>query len=321
MKSKPLKHFKVLDLTHRLPGPLAGHLLQDLGAQVIKVEDENFGDPFLDGFFKKMDPSFSHWYQSLNDGKNIQRFSLKENIQRLKEFIQNADIVLMGLPFKLQQSLGVTFEEMSNERAQNSPVVFLEMIGSHDSSKGMHDLNALAQSRLLDLYLYEVTHLDPQISPERIAPPFLPFAGIGYGAMISNMALGSLLKAKEEKCSQKEIISLEESVNSLLGPFYSPELEKTGQKTFLHNGRYPCYNIYPLADKGHLAVACLEPKYWQRFCDLLGLNLKEEQRFEFQDKTIFKTIQKKASELTYSQALELFNDQDCCVDLIGASGT
>ena len=35
---KPLESTKVIDLTHMLAGPLAGMVLADLGAEVIKVE-------------------------------------------------------------------------------------------------------------------------------------------------------------------------------------------------------------------------------------------------------------------------------------------
>lgn len=319
MMSKPLKDVKVLDLTHRLPGPLAGHLLCEMGASVTKVEDKKFGDPFRDGFFKEMDPSFSLWYESLNADKEVLRFSLKEEKSKIHKLIENSDIVLMGLPQKLQGDLGIDFKAVSEKRPNNRPVVYIEMFGSHSHTKGMHDLNALAQKNLLDLYLDEVAHLDEKIAPKRIAPPFLPFAGIGYGAMLSNQATAAMVLALRTKKSVQETISLEESIESLLSPFYSKKLQQTGQKTFLHNGRYPCYNIYPLKDKGHLAVACLEPKYWEKFCELLGLGLSLEERFEFKTDTVFSTIQSKVKEITFKEAYSLFKDQDCCVDVIGAT--
>ena len=60
------KKIKILDLTHRLPGPLAGMVLSDLGYDVIKIEDEKHKDPFLAGAFSDFDDSFEDWYRVLN---------------------------------------------------------------------------------------------------------------------------------------------------------------------------------------------------------------------------------------------------------------
>ena len=63
---KPLSGKTILDLSHRLPGPMAGKLLGDLGARVIKVEDKKFKDPFIYGLFAEMDNSFPIWYENIN---------------------------------------------------------------------------------------------------------------------------------------------------------------------------------------------------------------------------------------------------------------
>jgi crotonobetainyl-CoA:carnitine CoA-transferase CaiB-like acyl-CoA transferase len=55
MSFKPLTGMTIVDLSHRLPGPLCGKLLNDLGANVIKIEDHIFQDPFLSGLFAQFD--------------------------------------------------------------------------------------------------------------------------------------------------------------------------------------------------------------------------------------------------------------------------
>ncbi len=315
MKARPLADIQVLDLTHRLPGPLAGHLLQEMGAVVTKVEDEKFGDPFLDGFFKEMDPSFSLWYQAINKEKKIERFNLKEENQKLLELAQSSDIILMGLPPKIQTLYGLDFESLS--KTAKRPYAMISMTATHEQSRGMHDLNALALNRLIDLHVWEMTqnHQD-----QVVAPPFLPIAGIGFGSILASQALGHLLKARAEGLANSSIISLEESVQALWAPFYSEELQKSGQKRFLHNGRYPCYNIYRLKGGAHLAVASLEPKYWARFCTILELPLTEEERFSLKDtpqgEKVFSQITKKCQELDGQGAKKLFQAKDCCVDVI-----
>ena len=87
-----LKGIKIIDFTHRLPGPLAGKILTDLGAEVIKVEDIKHKDPFLSGMFSVFDASFEDWYEELNKGKKIIRLDFKATDikEQIKEILPNA---------------------------------------------------------------------------------------------------------------------------------------------------------------------------------------------------------------------------------------
>jgi crotonobetainyl-CoA:carnitine CoA-transferase CaiB-like acyl-CoA transferase len=48
----------------------------------------------------------------------------------------------------------------------------------------------------------------------------------------------------------------------------------------LLTGGAACYRIYETADGRHLTVAALEPKFWQRLCELLGRPDLEPRQFE-----------------------------------------
>jgi crotonobetainyl-CoA:carnitine CoA-transferase CaiB-like acyl-CoA transferase len=43
-----------------------------------------------------------------------------------------------------------------------------------------------------------------------------------------------------------------------------------GASRMLLNGGHPCYRVYRCAD-GWMSVAALEPKFWTRLCELLGV--------------------------------------------------
>ncbi len=77
------KKLKIIDLTHRLPGPLAGKILCDLGHEVIKIEDEKHKDPFLSGMFSSFDESFEDWYKELNQQKKIEGKKFRFNCGKL----------------------------------------------------------------------------------------------------------------------------------------------------------------------------------------------------------------------------------------------
>ena len=67
----PLKGLNVLEFCQRLPGPLAGYLLAEEGATVVKIEDENRRDPFEEGEFFELDHRYRDLYQTLNKKKSI----------------------------------------------------------------------------------------------------------------------------------------------------------------------------------------------------------------------------------------------------------
>src|SRR6478752_630200 len=97
------KKLRILDLTHRLPGPLAGKVLSDLGYEVYKIEDEKHKDPFLAGAFSEFDDSFEDWYKELNKDKKIIRLDFKspEIKTVMKGYLKEADGVLLSLSPKL----------------------------------------------------------------------------------------------------------------------------------------------------------------------------------------------------------------------------
>jgi alpha-methylacyl-CoA racemase len=308
MTYEPLAGITVLDFSHRLPGPLSTLQLKKLGARVIKIEDSNFGDPFDGGSFDEMDSSFSDWYITLNLGKEVRKLNLKTDKVELETLIKEASIILMGLPEKVQKKYSLSFEDCIKLRDHG---VFLEMTSSREQSFGMHDLNALAKNGLLELHIRERTSENAQW----IAPPFLPVAGISFASHLATEALAGLLKAVQTKTWIKRTAALEEAVQSLLNPLFSNKLRQTDQRDFLHNGRYPCYAIYPLKDKGYLAVASVEAKYWERFCETFKVGITPEDRFK-NDPEIFKTVSVEVSKYTHQEAAKLCDNLDACVSLV-----
>ena len=75
---KPLDGIKVLDLTRVLAGPYCGMVLQDLGAEVIKIENPKTGDdsrcfgPFKNGK--------SLYFTAINCGKKSLSLSLRAEV-------------------------------------------------------------------------------------------------------------------------------------------------------------------------------------------------------------------------------------------------
>lgn len=313
MNQNLLEGMTVLDLTHRLPGPMASYLLANLGAHVLKIEDKNFGDAFNDGLFALMEESFKSWYHSLNDNKEIKKWDFKslEDRQLLKSEIEKSDVVLMGLPHKLRKEMGLTAHELEKISGPNK--VFVELLASKDGSLAMHDINALAEIGLLDLHCQTVLPQTPK--GKRIAPPFLPVSGIAFGTHIACQILAASLKAHKVQRHQFINCYLKESTSVIYSPFWPLEVKEKGITSFLHNGKYPCYNIYQTKDHRFVALAAVEEKFWIQFCHKFQFSFSAQERFHFSDEKIFEQLEQKFSSLTSFEIKKIKGEDELCLTL------
>lgn len=307
---KPLQGIKVLDFSQRLPGPLAGMLLADLGAEVIKIEDQDYQDAFLDPRLAAFDDSFIHWYRILNQKKktlrlNFNSASIKKEVAPL---LSSADVVLHGMPEKYLQKLGLSKNDLEN---QTRPLAVLE-IGASSSQTSMHDLNAMASVGLLRLMLSPET-------PSPQAPPLLPLAGIAFGQQIALKALAQLRQAQRENKPSISQVYLYEELLEIMKPFWTQEFEQQNRTKFLHNGKYPCYCLYRLRDGNWVAVASVEEKFWLEFLKLFNIKLTAEDRFNSAPE-IFQTLANAFEARTTAEVEGLLKDKNICVSLIRSFG-
>ncbi len=303
---KPLLGFKIIDLSHRLPGPMTGKVLADLGAEVIKIEDQKFKDPFTAGLFADFDESFKDWYQALNQNKQLLRLDFNNEADKLKihDHIKNADAVIMGLPPSTRNKLNLSDSDLTFQR----PFVVIELLASLKHNRSLHDLNALADEGLLSLHV--------QGRKDKIVdPPFLPISGICFGLMGATNLIGSFLKAKRENKTVFAKTYLDESTEEVFGIFWPKKDRHHQRKKYLHNGKYPCYSIYQTKDEHYLALAAVEEKFWLRVCEVFQID-KTIDRFYDKDESVFKLISDKFSSLTAADIKSKVGDEDLCLSII-----
>ncbi len=308
-QSKPLDGLVILDFSSRLPGPLVGHMLSELGAQVIKVETQTHPDPFKSLKMGAQDIAFQSWYKNMNKDKD--HFILNpENEDELQALCKKAHMIIMGWPTKVQGQYGLSFEQMAQKSQWGS---YVEITASHHHDRPMHDLNVLAEMGLLTLHIKQ---WEKRNKTKRVAPPFLPIAGATFAHLIAQKVLACAVKSLKDQVWVYEKVSLEESIEATWNPLYAPDL-KGVQDTFLHSGRYPCYNIYPLKNhRAHLAIACIEEKYWQEFCEAFSLDLGPEDRFMDTEEDCFVAIQNAIGNYSVEEMKEKLEGLHCCLSLI-----
>lgn len=303
---KPLSGLTIIDLSHRLPGPLCGKILTELGAKVIKIEDHIFKDPFLSGLFAQFDPSFVSWYENLNAGKTILRFDFNshEDQRKIHELVISADAVIMGLPGKTREKLKITDEDLTLKK----PMVVIELLASAHEKKSMHDLNALAMTGLLSLFVAGKTE-------KRVDPPFLPIAGISFGHKAATDLLAAYIKALKKNETQFVKTYLDHVTKEILGVFWPENDRLSGRTKFLHNGSYPCYSIYQTRDLKYVALAAVEEKFWNRFCEVFNIEGTHD-RFFNKDQSLFELISNEIHKYTVSEIESKISDEDLCLSII-----
>lgn len=302
-----LKGIRILDLTHRLPGPLAGKILADLGAEVTKVEDEKHRDPFLSGMFSEFDQSFEDWYKELNKKKKILRLDFKsETIKsEIQKILKDTDALLLSLSPKLKASLGLDDDSLKN---LGRPLAVVELEASSTHNKAMHDLNALAISGFLSLHVANETN-------EIVSPPFLPVAGIAFGQHVATELLANYIQATREKSYIKTVSYLHDTTEKVFHPFWSKKLQLEKKTKFLHNGAYPCYSLYKTKDQQYVAVAAVEEKFWTDLIATFGINLQLNQRFNT-DLDSFKEVSSRFAKLTSDEIQTMSQNKELCISIV-----
>ncbi len=302
---------KIIDLTWRLPGPFATSLLAKQGMEVIKYEDRNYRDPFL---LWEWDPSFAEIYHAFQEPKELRLcdFSDQGDVSAIQKEIESADGVVMSLPPRVEAKLGLREEEVAG-RYEGYGISFLRLGFRPDDNRSAHDLNTLAQSELLRMHVLDRTD-------EIIPPPFLPVTGLFFSHHIAISLLVQILRTRGGDCPTQEWCWLQDAVDRVRDGYYPASIQDRAPETFLHNGRFPCYNIYRTKDGGHVAMACVEPKFWSRFRELTGLGdqlgdgdgLIDGQRGEEVKGMILSRIREKSA----AEWDALFSAEDVCVDVL-----
>jgi crotonobetainyl-CoA:carnitine CoA-transferase CaiB-like acyl-CoA transferase len=92
--SGPLNGYRVIELGQLLAGPFAGCLLGYFGAEVIKIEPPNGGDPIRR--WREMRGDTSLWWRSLARNKKSVTIDLKteRGVELVRQLIEKADVVI-----------------------------------------------------------------------------------------------------------------------------------------------------------------------------------------------------------------------------------
>jgi alpha-methylacyl-CoA racemase len=266
MNGGPLSGVRVLDLTRLLPGPVATLHLADLGADVIKIEDHAAGD--YARIMGEGADGVSVFFRSVNRNKRGLRLDLKQAQGRevLLRLARAADIVVESFRPGVSDKLGIGYEAL---RAVNPKIVYCAITGYGQTGPlamaAGHDLNYIGFAGVLDQI---------GIDGGQPAIPNLQIGDLLGGAMTAVMGiLAALFDAQRTGQGRLVDVAMSEAVLAHnLFPLFA--LQTAGAVPArggdILSGGDAGYGVYATADGRYMAVAPLERKFWQVFCEALG---------------------------------------------------
>ena len=261
-----LSGLRILDLTRYLPGPVATQQLADMGAEVLKIEDEH-GDPARHLGAPRGN---SLAFQAVNRHKRFATLDLKckEHQQQLLELAAGADALIEGFRPGAMQRLGLDWNTL---HAANPKLVLCSISGYGQNGPyahfAGHDINYLALAGAL--HPVAEAHGIPVL-------PNLQMADMLGAQAAATGIVAALLHARIQGKGMHVDIALADAAlgaNPLgLAAANAGQTLPLNGKGML-NGGAPCYGLYRCADGQYLAVGALEAKFWTRLVQ--GMELPE----------------------------------------------
>jgi len=268
----PLQGLRVLDLSRLMPGPLCTMILGDLGADVIKIEQPQVGD-----YARSAPPLLGDTgsaFLMLNRNKRSITLDLKkaEAQEILRKLAARADVLVESYRPGVADGLGVGYETISQVNAQ---IVYCSISGFGQDGPYRdlvgHDLTYMAYSGAIGG------------TGPRGGPPVIPAIQVSdiQAAMYSAIGIVAALYGREKtgKGDFIDISLMDTAVASMILPIsFHFAGESTERGSSLLSGGAPFYNIYETADRKHVAIAPLEPKFWIELCSALGLERYQDKQ-------------------------------------------
>ena len=253
-RTGPLNGVKVIELAGIGPGPYAGQLLADMGADVVVIDRPGGGMPKgVDGRGKR---------SIVLDLKN------PEAVEALLKLIATADVLIEGLRPGVTERMGVGPEAC---HAVNSRLIYGRMTGWGQtgpwSKMAGHDINYIGMTGMLNA----IGHGD------RPPPPPLNMVGdFGGGSMF--LVTGILAALLERATTGKgtvvdaAIVDGTHSLMSFVHGMAGLGQWQTKREANLLDGAAPYYRCYATSDGKFMAVGCIEPQFFAAMMERLPID-------------------------------------------------
>lgn len=255
--TRPLAGIRVVEMAGIGPAPFGVMILADLGAEVIRVDR-----------VRQPEGGPATWGVGISRGRRSLAVDLKQpaGAEVVRRLISSCDVVVESYRPGVMERLGLGPDEFS----ESPGLIYGRMSGWGQSgplaSMAGHDLNYIAVAGALFNTGY----------PDR--PPLPPQAYIGdFGGGGTFLALGILVALFDRARSGRgQVVDAAVFDGVLAMTAFSHGLAAIGEwgarGTTIADGSVPYYTCYTTSDDQYVAVAAIEPVFYDNLLRRLGLD-------------------------------------------------
>jgi alpha-methylacyl-CoA racemase len=256
----PLNGYTIIELAGIGPAPMAGMILADMGAEVIRIERAGAHDPRI-----SKDVSFR--------GKKSLVVNLKDpqGVEVLLRMIENADCLIDPYRPGVCEKLGIG-PDVCLER--NPKLVFGRMTGwGQDgplANAAGHDINYIS----LTGALYATGR-----SGQKPVPPLNLVGDMGGGGMLLvNGILAALLESHNSGQGQVIDAAMVDGAAQLMWMFHGFQAagawDETQRESNMLDGAMHFYDTYECSDGEYVSLGSIEPQFYALLMEKAGLDIE-----------------------------------------------
>jgi crotonobetainyl-CoA:carnitine CoA-transferase CaiB-like acyl-CoA transferase len=267
-----LAGYRVLDVSTHGAVPIAGSVLADWGADVIKVEDPEHGEVIRGGTAWGVPPpdgGSSHLYHVFNHGKRCAAINLKHERGReaLLKIVETSDVFLTSFLTGVRQRLGIDVDDV---RARRPDIVY-----GRNTGRGTKGPNA-------ELGGYDATSFWSRAGlaiatsdPEEQIPTAMPAPAFGDSQTGFALAAGVVAALLHRERTGTGMVVDTSLLNTGMWAMQTAIVTSTmlGTEELRRPPRgsgTPLVNSYRTKDGRHIHLCMDQQHYWPSFCDGVG---------------------------------------------------
>jgi len=283
--AKPLDGFRVLDFTQNIAGPLAGQVMADLGAEVIKIEAPGGEAARRLTAVLPGRPPLATYFLPNNRGKKSLMVDLTtdEARQQILRLADTADVVLEGFRPGVMERLGLGPDDL---RSRNPKLIYARLSayggnGPHSSRPG------------IDLMVAAEAGMTTGMPTPDGKPQVIPFQLVdnASGHVLAEAVLAALLNRERHGVSDVVRVAMYDVAVGLQTQQLTMHLNRPSsdrpkpdaapnatRRKGVGFAAQPS-DAFRTAD-GYVVISAYVPKHWAKLCQIIGRpDLLEDERF------------------------------------------